>query len=238
MKRTLLLVLCAAFALASCVSTGIAPPPKPQEIVVKVEGPGTVKETAEKVSRTMQVPYEEPQWPAQASAIGDTVYYTLWGGINTVEALNVWKTVQVAQHRKLSKLYIYINSGGGNAFDGLAISDMLLRASAEGISVTTEASGIVASAAVPIFAVGQHRMASEGTVFMIHQGKLFKFVAEEGRDDLLAQQKMMELEESRYNRLLEKHSNLSLEQIEKMCAKTTWFTAAQAKEWKLVDEIK
>lgn len=227
-------------AFTGCVTANVAGPVKPQEVLVRVQGSGDVKaepSDPDKVSRTMSIPYEGVKWPSNAHVIGDTAYYELWGGISTTEALDIWRTIKIAEHRKVGKLHIYINSGGGSAFDGLAIADMLIQAKGKGMAVTTEASGLVASAAVPIFAVGQKRIASEGTIFMIHEGKLLKFLTSEGKDDLISQQKMMDITEGRYNRLLQKHSKLSLEQIEKMSAKTTWFTSLEAQEWGLVDEV-
>ena len=75
---------------------------------------------------------------------------------------------------------------------------------------------------------------------MIHEGKLFKFIAEESRADLASQKQMMDLIEERYNRVLAENSRgkLTPKQLAEMCAVTTWFTAAQAQKFGLVDEVK
>lgn len=190
------------------------------------------------VRKTMDIPYLEPEFDATAKQIGEVVYFPIWSHISGNDTLALWKTISVMKHKKLSKLYIYINSGGGSAFDGLGICDVILSAQQDGFEVTTEANGLVASAAVPIFVVGQKRIASPGTIFMIHEASLFKFISDEKKGDLIAQTKMIELLETRYNELIAKRSKLSVAELQAKCKETTWFTASQALEWGLVDEIK
>ena len=73
---------------------------------------------------------------------------------------------------------------------------------------------------------------------MIHEASLFKFISDEKKGDLIAQTKMIELLETRYNDLIAKRSKLTVKELQEKCKETTWFTAQQAKEWGLVDEIK
>lgn len=190
------------------------------------------------IRKTMDIPYLEPEFDATAKQIGNTVYFPIWSFISGNDTLALWKTIQVAKHKKLSKLVIYINSGGGSAFDGLGVCDVILAAQRDGFNVTTEANGLVASAAVPIFAVGDTRISSPGTIFMIHEAALFKFFSEEKKGDLIAQTKMIELLETRYNELIAKRSKLTVKELQAKCKETTWFTASQALDWGIVDEIK
>jgi ATP-dependent protease ClpP protease subunit len=190
------------------------------------------------IRKTMDIPYLEPEFDATAKQIGDVVYFPIWSYISGNDTLALWKTVQVAKYKRLSKLVIYINSGGGSAFDGLGVCDVILAAQKDGFDVTTEANGLVASAAVPIFAVAQKRISSPGTIFMIHEASLFKFISDEKKSDLVAQTKMIDLLENRYNQLIASRSKLTVEELKTKCKETTWFTAEQAKEWGLVDEIK
>jgi len=59
---------------------------------------------------------------------------------------------------------VHINSPGGDAFDGIAIYNAL----AARPGVTTVADGLAASAASVIFMAGQKRLASPGSMVMIH----------------------------------------------------------------------
>lgn len=190
------------------------------------------------IRKTQDIPYTEPEFDATAKQIGDTVYFPIWSYISGNDTLALWKTIYVAKHKNIKKLHIYINSGGGSAFDGLGLCDVILAAQKDGFEVVTEANGLVASAAVPIFVVGQKRIASPGTIFMIHEAQLFKFIADEKKGDLIAQTRMIELLEARYNELIAKRSKLSVAELQEKCKETTWFTAQQAFEWGLVDLIK
>lgn len=239
-----LLCLGLALCLVGCVTTPA--PVKPQEVIVTVKGQevADVKKSqpegkqADKIAKTMAIPYTDPELPVGSYLIGDVGYMTLWAYISAADALNLHKTVKVLQYKGIKKLYIILNSGGGSAFDGMAVADLLVRASQEGMDVTVEANGCVASAAVVIFAAGKHRIAAKGTVFMIHDIKLGKMFAFEGRDDLRSQQEMIDIEEDRYNSLISERSKLSKDRIKEMCRRTTWFTAQQALEYGLADEIK
>jgi ATP-dependent protease ClpP protease subunit len=233
-------MLFAILAMMGCAQN--IPPPasvQPQEVIVKVVTDGDAKaQTDHDVSRTMQIPYDEPEFDTYCKQVGDTLYFPVWSYINSADTLLLWKNLQVAKHKGIKKLHIYVNSGGGSGFDGLGISDVLIGIENEGMEVTTEANGLVASAAVPIFVVGQHRIATASTMFMIHESSLFKFIADEKRSDLITQAKMMEMLEARYNKLISERSKLSIEDLKEKCKATTWFTAQEALEWGLVDEIK
>jgi len=244
MKTKLFASLAIILLMAGCITTNVpirGPDSQPQEIRLTVNGADLDKDKSDDIiHKSMQIPYDEPQFPLQATQIGDTVYYKLWGGIGYIDALSMWETLQVAKYRKLTKLWVYINSPGGSAEHGMAIADILLRAQRDGMEVTTEASGVVASAAVPVLAVGEkgRRMAGTGTLFMIHRGKLFKMFAEEGIEDIRSQGEWMKISEARYNGILADHSNLSIEDIENKCARITYFTAQEAKDWGIIDEIR
>jgi len=237
-----LFALLAVIILGGCVTaTPVSVPPQSHEVKIIVQSATDAKvevSDKDKITRTMEVPNDEPAWPNNVMLIGDTVHYTLWAYIDVSDPLHFWKTVNIARHRGIKKIHLYINSGGGSAFAGLGFADNILTAIADGFTVTTEANGIVASAAVPIFAVGQKRAATKGTMFMLHEGKLFKFFSEESRNDLASQKRMMDLLEDRYNQILKDHSKLTLEQIQAKCAATTWFTAEEALEWGLVDLLR
>ena len=60
---------------------------------------------------------------------------------------------------------VRINSGGGVAFDGIAIHSLLSQHDGE---VTTVVQGIAASAASVIFMAGENRIMAEGALLMIH----------------------------------------------------------------------
>lgn len=239
MKKLIVLIV-TLFAFSAC-ATSIPPPREiqPQEVIVRVKSASDADVSVnENISRSMNIPYTEPEFEHMVQVIGDTVYFPIWSYISANDTLTLWKTIQVAKHKGLSKLYCYINSGGGSAFDGLGISDVIMAAQDDGFHITMEASGLIASAAVPIFAVGNVRIASRGTMFMIHQAQLFKFISSEKQDDLIAQSTMLQLLENRYKELVASKSKLTVDELTLKMARTTWFTAQEGFEWGLVDKLK
>ena len=225
--------------LGACATTVPPPTIQPQEVVLKIQSATDAKVAIdESISRTMVVPYDGLEFQAGGIAIGNTLYFPIWSYISGADTLSLWKNIQIAKNQGIKTLHIYINSGGGSGFDGLGISDVIQAAQKDGMRVIMEANGLIASAAVPIFSVGDYRIASRGTMFMIHQAQLFKFFSSEKQDDLIAQSDMLRLLEDRYKCLIASRSKLSVEELTIKMARTTWFTAEQAKEWGLVDEIK
>lgn len=170
--------------------------------------------------------------------LGDKGVCTLWGGITGYDAKDVWTDVTILISRNVKTVDFFINSGGGDAFSGMSIADTIRMAKADGVTINTYASGLVASAAVPVFLAGDKRTASKNTTFMIHRGKLFKMFSSESLEDLNAQRAMMELSEEQYVNFLVLKTNLTEADIEDKIDRTTWFSAEQAMEWGFVDAIK
>ncbi len=132
---------------------------------------------------------------------------------------------------------LFINSSGGDAFAGLALSDQIERAKRRGFHITSHASGIIASAAVPVFAASDVRLAAPGTIFMVHETSLWKWPGRETASDIRSQNELMLLLRERYIAKLVNHSKLDKAKWEELEDKTTWFSAQKAKDWGLVDKI-
>jgi len=169
----------------------------------------------------------------------DTGFIKIWGHISNNEATYMYNDSLLLMHRYgVKKVIITINSGGGSAFAGLGMADTIAAMRKAGIEVEGHSLGYVASAAVPIMAACSKRIATPNCLFMVHEGKLMKFLAQETASDLVAQQKMMNLMGERYIKLLADHSKLSVEDWKAKEKVTTWFTAEEALEWGLIDEIR
>jgi ATP-dependent protease ClpP protease subunit len=164
-------------------------------------------------------------------------YVQLYAGLSTSDVTRFRKDMTVLRGMGVTKVEIYINSPGGDAFTGLAMADEMRRVQGE-MEITVHASGIVASAAVPVFAAASRRYASPGTIFMVHEAALWKWPGRETASDIRSQNELMSLLRDRYIDMLVNNSNLTREQWEEMEKKTTWFSAEKALEYGLVDEIK
>ena len=190
------------------------------------------------VEMVMEVKNEAGELSGNTFLMGDTAYYCLWGSINQSEALFLWRDMTILKNRGIKKLSMYINSGGGQAPAGMSMADTLRLAGASGMHVEIHASGMVASAAVPIYLSAEKRSASKNTTFMIHRGTIFKWQTSETLSDLNSQREMMQMSEDQYITFVEERTTLTRKEIEEKLDKTTWFTAEQAKEWGFVHEIK
>ena len=189
------------------------------------------------IQRVMEIPNDSGELKG-CFVNNDTAFCSIWGGLSGWEARDMWSNITILKNKGIKKVNLYVNSGGGSAFSGMSIADTLRMAHNDGMIINTFASGLIASAAVPIFLAGGNRTASESTTFMIHRGKIFKMFSSESLEDLDAQKRMMELTEKQYIDFVAKRTNLTSEEIEDKLDKTTWFSAEQAKEWGFVDVIK
>ena len=137
----------------------------------------------------------------------------------------------------IRNILVTINSPGGDAFTGLSISDLIRRYRAKGWTVNTHGSGIIASAAVPIFASGEERIADQASIFMVHEAALWKWPGRETASDIAAQGSLMVLMREKYIDILMASSNLSEDEWLLMEAKTSWFSADRALEIGIVTRI-
>jgi ATP-dependent protease ClpP protease subunit len=164
-------------------------------------------------------------------------YFKLFSGISVADFVML-KTdlIKLRDYTDIRDLTIILNSPGGSAFDGLSMADCLVTAQKEwGFTVTVKASGIVASAAVPIFAVCEHRFASPGTLFMVHEAALWKWPGRETMSDIISQGELMKKLQAQYISYLVENSTTSMKTWKKMEKLTTWFTVKKARKLGLIE---
>lgn len=167
-----------------------------------------------------------------------TCYSNLFSGISVSDYTRLYNDwTFLLDNTKVRKVQLMINSPGGDAFQGLSLADLINRFQARGLIIEAHAAGIVASAAVPVYAVCKPRYAAPGTLFMVHEAALWKWPGRETSSDIRAQNELMENLSDRYLGYLQRNSNLDRETLIQMEKKTTWFNAEQAKIFGLVDEL-
>ena len=169
---------------------------------------------------------------------GNKAFVKIFSGLSVADVTNLWNDLIILEHdTEIRDVQLFINSPGGDAFSGLALADQLERAKRKGFKVTAHASGIIASAAVPVFAVCSVRFASPGTIFMVHEAALWKWPGRETASDIRSQNELMFLLRDRYIEKLAENSNLDKDRWEELEKKTTWFSAGQALTWGIVDSV-
>jgi ATP-dependent protease ClpP protease subunit len=227
--------------LISCAANGPSSVPQTAGLMVKVQAAETEQiETneGEFITKSMVVPNEEGRLSELSFISKDKAFVKIFSDLSVSDVTRLWNDIVVLElNSNIRDINLFINSPGGDAFSGLALADQIERAQRKGFRVTAHASGIVASAAVPVFAVCKVRLAAPGTIFMVHEAELWKWPGRETASDISSQNELMSLLRDRYLAKLVTNSRVTKEKWEQLEHKTTWFSAEKALEWGLVDKI-
>ncbi|MGD2097487.1 MAG: ATP-dependent Clp protease proteolytic subunit [Desulfobacterales bacterium] len=239
-------VLVAVFGLflMSCANMPADGPFHPQEVVVKVQAadPTNVKvsqkDSVERINKSMEVPNQEGHLSQLSFISKDKAFVKIFSGLSVSDVTRLWNDLCVLENNtNIRHVNLFINSPGGDAFSGLALADQIERARRKGFHITAHASGIIASAAVPVFAVCNRRYAAPGTIFMVHEAALWKWPGRETASDIRSQNELMSLLRERYIGKLTANTKLDKVKWEELEKKTTWFSVEKALDWGLVDKI-
>ena len=242
MARKLFIFFIFSIFLVSCASMPNNAPP-PQEVVVKVQAADPTKVSVEekekeRVNKSMEVPNPEGRLSQLSFISKDKSFVKIFSGLSVADVTRLWNDLCVLENNTaIRDVNLFINSPGGDAFSGLALADQIERARRKGFKITAHASGIIASAAVPVFAVCDVRLAAPGTIFMVHEAALWKWPGRETASDIRSQNELMHLLRDRYIGKLVDNSKLNKTKWEELEKKTTWFSANKALNWGLVDSI-
>lgn len=244
MFRRLFLIIAAAVLLAGCAGANNLIPQQPQKVVVKVQAAESEKVQSDDINegkdvvKAMEVPNQEGCLSELSFIIKDKAFVKIFSELSVADVTRLWNDLVFLEiNSNIRDINLFINSPGGDAFSGLALADQIERAQRKGFRVTAHASGIIASAAVPVLAVCKVRLAAPGTIFMVHETELWKWPGRETASDISSQNELMTLLRDRYIAKLVSYSKLDKTNWEQMEKKTTWFSADKAREWGLVDRI-
>lgn len=132
---------------------------------------------------------------------------------------------------KPNRIFLHINSYGGDVFASLTTVDTILSSP---IPVTTVVEGGAASAATLISIVGHHRQIRKHSYMLIHQGSdRISGKMEEVKDDY---QNFVKIENDS-NRLYLEHTKIKRSELEKILKHDIWWDARTCLNKGLVDEI-
>lgn len=244
MWKTILISTVLGLSLVSCAGMPAGQNHTPQEVVVKVEAtdPTNVKvdhqSTGDRINKSMEVPNQEGHLSQLSFISKERAFVKIFSGLSVSDVTRLWNDLVVLENNtSIRDVALFINSPGGDAFSGLALADQIERARRKGFRITAHASGIIASAAVPVFAVCNERLAAPGTIFMVHEAALWKWPGRETASDIRSQNELMGLLRERYIGKLTANSKLNKSKWEALEKKTTWFSAEKAMDWGLVDKI-
>ncbi|MDM5235472.1 Clp protease ClpP [Bacillus cereus] len=157
-----------------------------------------------------------------------TVYGSIGGWFSENNAEAVRRKIQDV---KAEKIHVHINSGGGSAFDGVAICNMLKQHDAE---VIVHIDGWAASAASVIAMAGDKIIMPSNTMMMIHQASTFEY----GNADLFEKTaRDLRKIDSALAASYKKRFVGTEEELKKLLKDETWLTAEEAVALGLADEI-
>jgi ATP-dependent Clp protease protease subunit len=158
----------------------------------------------------------------------------LWGEItpNTAGGL-IMRLLELQAKRSDQQVSLYINSPGGSVDDTLAVYDTMQFLSCD---VGTYCVGQAASGAALILAAGTpgKRFALPHSKIMVHQP--WGGVTGQAADIQIQAEEILKAKKM-LNEILAKHTNRTLEQIEKETERDRYMTPLEAKEYGIVDEI-
>jgi len=222
-----------------CATTQPNPPP-PQKVLIEVSSvtdSSVQVQDENRVHKSMEVENPDGRLSQLTFIANGKAFTKIFSGLSVADVTRLWNDIVFLEETtNVREIHIFLNSPGGGAFDGLALADEIQRAQKHGFKMIAHASGIVASAAVPVLAVCKPRYAARGTIFMVHEAALWKWPGRETASDIKSQNELMDMLRSRYIKKMVDNSKLSKEEWEAMEKCTTWFSAEKAMEFGIVDD--
>src|SRR5438093_5451811 len=147
--------------------------------------------------------------------------------------ITIQKLLYLQYENRNQEIHFYINCPGGSVTATLAIYDTMQFLECP---ISTYCMGLAASGAAIILAAGTKgkRYALPHSKIMMHQpwGQVGGQVS-----DIEIQATEILKDRYRLNEILSKHTGQSIEQIEKQTERDRYFTAQEAKEFGLVDDV-
>ncbi len=213
------------------------------EVVTKDGNPVAyeVKDQKDRVIKSMDVRKSGYSLSTLSAIYGKKLYIKIFSGLSVADVTKVWTDILVAVEEhgfdEDSEIHLFIDSPGGDAFAGLALADLIEVYQKRGIKFVAHGTGIIASAAVPVFAVCDETHATKATIFMVHEAALWKWPGRESASDIRAQGRLMDLLQKLYLEKLVNNSKLTLDKWEILEAKTSWFSVDKAIEIGILDHI-
>lgn len=238
-----ILIIAMAIMVASCATAPVNTSPVPQEVKITIDSNQPIDHINVRDECPDYGEYDNIRNPhgelSMLSFITENeAFVKIFSGLSVSDVTRFWNDCTILEKTTdIRTIHVFINSPGGDAFAGLALADQIERAQRDGFTLIAHASGIIASAAVPVFAVCDERLAAPGTIFMVHEAALWKWPGRETASDIRSQNDLMELLEERYIDKLVSNSNLTKSKWLELEKKTTWFSAEKAMDWGLVDKI-
>jgi ATP-dependent Clp protease, protease subunit len=156
------------------------------------------------------------------------IYGTIGGWFGENDADTVRRKLQDV---KAEKIHVHINSGGGSAFDGVAICNMLKQHDSE---IIVHVDGWAASAASVIAMAGDKIIMPSNTMMMIHQASTFEYG---NADNFEKTAKDLRKIDTALTASYKSRFVGTDEELKQLLKEGTWLTADEAVALGLADEV-
>jgi len=157
------------------------------------------------------------------------------GEVGRALAADVTRDLLYLATKSKKPIRVILNSIGGEVYAGLLIYNTIKSIVNQGTEVTVEARGLAASMATIILQAGSKRVAPRYTRFLIHEvsgwtwGKVSE--VEEAAEEFRKVNNML-------RNIIAERSGRDPKEIDKLWTKKeVWYSAEEAKEFGLIDEI-
>lgn len=159
------------------------------------------------------------------------------GGVTAARVASELATI------KANRLEVFINSPGGDVFEGLAIHAQLRRFAAGGREVVVHVDGLAASAASFVAMAGTRVLTAASAMWMVHRASAATFAAgnagdmHQHADDARELAGLLEKIDRDIAEIYAQRSGASADEWLELMSAESWFTASEALERGLTDEF-
>jgi ATP-dependent Clp protease protease subunit len=159
----------------------------------------------------------------------------LTGEIGLTMAKDIVKELLYVSQRNTRPIKVILNSVGGEVYAGLLIYDTIRDLVGQGIQIEVEARGLAASMGAVILQAGSKRTASTATRFLIHEVSTWDWAkVSEMEEKVLEVRKVNDM----LRDIIAVRSGHPKEEIDRLWTKKdVWFSAEEAKQFGLIDEV-
>lgn len=186
---------------------------------------------------------EPPPYPVVSMSyryfVQDGVGYYLLSGNVAGEFSQFMIATHFFERYGVKHIVVYLNSAGGDLFDGLGFAQLMLELQSRGLTVEVRCYGLAASAAAVILAAGSpgHRYIADCSFVMVHELWVFKWFSVQSVSQVEKEAKVMRKLQNAMIKMLAGRIKLSPEELKRRCAEETWISAQQAIEWGFADHL-
>lgn len=171
----------------------------------------------------------------KANGVGELYFYDQFGGSWFSEGITAPAVKEaLAAMKGVSQLNVFVNSPGGDVFEGKAIHSLLRRFAEGGAKVHVHVDGLAASAASFVAMAGDHITTAPYATWMIHNAWT---VAAGGAEDFRKLADLLDDQNGDIAGIYAARTGQDLASLRTLMDAETWMTADEAKRLGFTDEV-